>query len=64
LILSLGEPVEDKRRLIEAVEERGLFKLRGAVSRLAEILNVSRASIYNYRGSLGKRELASESTSD
>jgi predicted transcriptional regulator YheO len=42
---------EDKRQLIAAVEERGLFKLRGAANHLAEILDVSRASIYNYRTS-------------
>jgi predicted transcriptional regulator YheO len=43
---------EDKLRLIELVEQRGLFRIRGAVNRLADLLNVSRASIYNYRSSL------------
>jgi len=43
---------EEKLCLIKTVEERGLFKIRGAVNRLADMLNVSRASIYNYRASL------------
>lgn len=43
--------LSDKERLIEIVEQRGLFSVRGAAQRLADILNVSRASIYNYRGS-------------
>lgn len=45
----------DKLRLIEVVEERGLFKLRGAAQRLADILNVSRASIYNYRTNIKEK---------
>ena len=48
---------EDKLRLIQVVEERGLFQIRGAVNRLADLLNVSRASIYNYRSSLKNGEL-------
>lgn len=47
---------EDKLRLIQAVEARGLFQIRGAVNRLADLLNVSRASIYNYRASLKNGE--------
>jgi len=45
----------DKLRLIGVAEKRGLFKLRGAAQRLAEILNVSRASIYNYRATIKKK---------
>jgi len=41
--------LQDKLHLIEIVEERGLFKIRGAAQRLADLLKVSRASIYNYR---------------
>jgi predicted transcriptional regulator YheO len=41
--------LQDKQQLIAIVEKNGLFKLRGAAPRLAEMLNVSRASIYNYR---------------
>jgi len=51
----------NKLQLIKTVEERGLFKIRGATSRLAEILNVSRASIYNYRAKLNEKNLAKES---
>ena len=42
---------EDKRHLMAEVEKQGLFQLRGAAKCLADMLNVSRASIYNYRGS-------------
>ena len=43
---------EDKLRLMAEIEKNGLFQLRGAAKRLAEMLNVSRASIYNYRASI------------
>jgi predicted transcriptional regulator YheO len=46
----------DKLRLIQALEERGLFRIRGAVNRVAEVLDVSRASIYNYRSSLKRKK--------
>lgn len=42
----------EKLRLIQILEERGLFKIRGAVPRVAQLLNVSRASIYNYRSNV------------
>lgn len=45
----------DKLRIIEIAEERGLFQLRGAAQRLADILNVSRASIYNYRANVKEK---------
>jgi predicted transcriptional regulator YheO len=48
---------EDKLRLIQTLEERGLFRIRGAVNRVADMLDVSRASIYNYRSSL-RQELS------
>ena len=41
--------LQEKQNLIEVVEQRGLFKVRGAAQKLADMLNVSRASIYNYR---------------
>jgi len=47
---------EDKVRLIQVLEARGLFQIRGAVNRVADLLNVSRASIYNYRTSLKNGE--------
>jgi predicted transcriptional regulator YheO len=43
---------EDKQRLMALIEKNGLFQLRGAAQRLADMLNVSRASIYNYRASI------------
>jgi len=43
---------EDKMRLMAEIEKYGLFQLRGAAQRLAGMLNVSRASIYNYRASI------------
>ncbi len=43
---------EDKLRLMAVIEKHGLFQLRGAAKRLADMLNVSRASIYNYRASI------------
>ncbi len=49
---------EDKLRLIQVVEKRGLFRIRGAVSRVADLLNVSRASVYNYRSSLKGDEVS------
>ncbi len=42
---------KEKLRLIQALEERGLFQIRGAVKRVADLLDVSRATIYNYRSS-------------
>ena len=52
-IADMGEMSQgDKLRLVEVFEQQGLFKIRGAASRLAELLGVSRASIYNYRASV------------
>jgi len=52
-IHSIGKMAyEDKLRLIKVLEERGLFRIRGTVNRLADLLDISRASIYNYRSSL------------
>jgi predicted transcriptional regulator YheO len=42
---------KDKLQLIQALEGRGLFEIRGAVNRVADLLDVSRATIYNYRSS-------------
>ncbi len=41
-----------KLRLIEVLESRGLFQMRGAVNQVAEQLGVSRATVYNYRSNL------------
>lgn len=43
---------EDKLHLMAEIEKHGLFQLRGAAQRLADMLSVSRASIYNYRASI------------
>lgn len=43
---------EDKLDLMAEIEKNGLFQLRGAAKRLADMLNVSRASIYNYRANI------------
>lgn len=44
--------VKEKMYLIQVLEERGLFQIRGAVKRVAGLLDVSRATIYNYRSNL------------
>ena len=49
---------KDKLRLIQELEGRGLFDIRGAVNRVADLLDVSRATIYNYRSNL-KNEVTS-----
>jgi predicted transcriptional regulator YheO len=47
----------DKLRLIQMLEERGLFRVRGAVSRVARLLRVSRATIYNFRSAVQDEKL-------
>jgi predicted transcriptional regulator YheO len=42
----------DKLRLTAVIEKHGLFQLRGAAQCVANTLNVSRASIYNYRAGI------------
>lgn len=42
---------EDKRRVVRNFDEKGLFKIRGVAQKVAKVLNLSRASIYNYRSS-------------
>ena len=46
---------EDKLMLVDGIEKKGLFKIRGAAARLAEIMKVTRASIYNYRSSVKEK---------
>jgi len=38
----------DKQELVHFLDERGAFALRKSVERVAELLNVSRFTIYNY----------------
>ncbi len=47
---------KDKQQLITLIEQRGLFRIRGAAQLLAGILNVSRASIYNYRSRIRQED--------
>lgn len=42
----------DKLRLVERLEERGLFQIRGAAQKVADLLGISRASVYKYRSTL------------
>ena len=46
---------EEKLMLVDGIEKKGLFKIRGAAKVLAEILHVTRASIYNYRASVKEK---------
>jgi predicted transcriptional regulator YheO len=47
-----GLSYEEKLQLVEIFEGQGLFNIRGSAQRVAELLNVSRASVYNYRANL------------
>jgi hypothetical protein len=49
----LGAPLadlgrEDKQRAVQMLDEQGAFQLRRAVEEVAEILGVSRFTVYNY----------------
>ncbi|NNC81583.1 MAG: transcriptional regulator [Acidimicrobiales bacterium] len=39
---------EEKQRVVRMLDERGAFLLRGAVDDIAEVMGVSRITIYNY----------------
>jgi predicted transcriptional regulator YheO len=39
---------DDKLKVVQELDERGIFMIRGSVSRVANALNVSRYTIYNY----------------
>ncbi|SHI70210.1 helix-turn-helix transcriptional regulator [Lutispora thermophila] len=50
---NFGKPVafmskEDKVSIVEALEEKGVFLIKGAVDYVAKVLCVSRYTIYNY----------------
>jgi hypothetical protein len=52
----LGGPLaamsrEDKQRAVRMLDERGAFQLRRAVEEVAEVLGVSRFTVYNYLNS-------------
>jgi uncharacterized protein YqgV (UPF0045/DUF77 family) len=42
----------EKQRVVRMLDERGAFLLRGAVDDIAEIMGVSRITIYNYLNAL------------
>jgi hypothetical protein len=49
----LGGPLgeldrEDKQRAVKLLDERGAFRLRKSVEQVAEVLGVSRFTVYNY----------------
>lgn len=51
--LMVGKPLEsmtrqDKRKLVLLLEQDGIFKWRNAVPTVAEILGVTRTTVYNY----------------
>jgi predicted transcriptional regulator YheO len=43
---------EQKQRVVRMLDERGAFLLRGAVDDIAQIMGVSRITIYNYLNAL------------
>jgi len=52
---------EDNLRVVEIVDEKGGFKIKGAINLLAHRLNVSRYTIYNYLDELKvKKERSSK----
>jgi hypothetical protein len=49
----IGQPIQDmtrmqKRRLVRLLDERGAFALRKSVETVAELLGVTRFTVYNY----------------
>lgn len=49
----LGAPLatlarEDKQRAVQLLEERGAFQLRKSVATVADLMGVSRFTVYNY----------------
>lgn len=53
----IGTPAADwnraeKQRVVRMLDERGAFLLRGAVDDIAQIMGVSRITIYNYLNAL------------
>ncbi|UJF16806.1 PAS domain-containing protein (plasmid) [Jeotgalibaca sp. MA1X17-3] len=47
---------EMKIKIVEELEKKGVFQLKGAVPRVAEALKVSEPSIYRYLKTINKRE--------
>ena len=38
-----------KKNIVQALEKNGIFNLRGSVEEICELLQISRATVYNYR---------------
>ena len=55
---SLGElPREQKQAAIRMLDERGAFLLRRAADDIAEVMGVSRITIYNYLNAIADRRV-------
>ncbi len=54
---------EDKLRVVSALDEKGMFLIKGAVEKVAEALGVSRYSVYNYLDEVRAREARAPSGS-
>jgi hypothetical protein len=55
----LGAPLaelsrEDKQRAVRLLDERGAFQLRKSVEEVADVLGVSRFTVYNYLNAGGR----------
>jgi hypothetical protein len=55
----LGAPLaelsrEDKQRAVHMLDQRGAFQLRKSVEELADVLGVSRFTVYNYLNAGGR----------
>ena len=48
-------PREDKQRAVRLLEDGGAFQLRGSVEQVADLMGVSRITVYNYLNALRER---------
>lgn len=58
-VKKMGKPIplmskEDKISLVSQLDQTGLFLIKGAVQHVAELLDVSKFTIYNYLEKVGK----------
>ncbi|MDG3012639.1 hypothetical protein G4X40_21085 [Rhodococcus sp. D2-41] len=61
-VAAIGVPVDSMRKshkiaVVASLRDRGVFELRGAVRQVAEALEVSRFTIYNYLNELGDKRV-------
>jgi predicted transcriptional regulator YheO len=57
----IGKPIsimqkEDKIKVVKIIDEKGAFLIKGSIDKIAEELNVSRYTIYNYLEELKAKE--------